>query len=201
MISAVHRTRPTLACPYKIGLILFLLSAIAAMGESPNPSRRRPLKRKEGSCSWTFASSSSRSWSHRRPSKTRRAEHQEHHAAHACVVAANDKVYRELKPACPHPAEPPRRHGIAPNRLQAHGEPSTIYLGVRCNAGTNQSPTYYPILTACAAGLRAVLAPVYLGIPKTIDGMSKAENPDRHTICLMKFLNREMILLLPFIRL
>jgi hypothetical protein len=133
MISTVHRTRPTLACPYKIGLTLFLLSTVAAMGESPNPSRSHQSRGRgeggeEGSCSWTFTSSSSRSWSHRRPSKTRRAERQEHHAAHACVVAADDKVYRELKPACPLPAEPPRRHGVAPNHLQAHGEPSAIYL-------------------------------------------------------------------------
>jgi hypothetical protein len=54
-------------------------------------------------------------------------------------------------------------------------------------------------MTACAAGLRAVLAPVYPGIPKTIDGMSKAAILDMHTICLMKCLNRKMILSLPFI--
>jgi hypothetical protein len=90
--------------------------------------RHRPLKRKEGSCSGTPASSLSRSWSHRRLSKTRWPEHQEHHAAHACVVAADDKVYREFKPACPHRAEPPQPHGVTPNRLQAHGEPTAIYL-------------------------------------------------------------------------
>jgi hypothetical protein len=86
------------------------------------------LKRKEGSCSWMSVSSSSRSWSHRWPSKTRRPEHQEHHAAHTCVVATDDKVYRELKPACPHRTVPPRCHGVAPNRSQAHGEPTAIYL-------------------------------------------------------------------------
>jgi hypothetical protein len=114
MISAVHRTRPTLACPYKIGLILFLLSAVAAMGESPNPLRRRPQKRKEGSYSWTFASSSSRSWSHHRTSKTRRAEHQEHHAAHACIIAADDKVTASSsRPA----RTPPSHHGATASLL------------------------------------------------------------------------------------
>jgi hypothetical protein len=38
MISAVYRTRPTLACPYKIGLTLFLLFAVAAMGRIPHTS-------------------------------------------------------------------------------------------------------------------------------------------------------------------
>jgi hypothetical protein len=114
MISAVHRTRPTLACPYKIGLILFLLSAVAAMGESPNPLRRRPQKRKEGSYSWTFASSSSRSWSHHRTSKTRRAEHQEHHAAHAYIIAADDKVTASSsRPA----RTPPSHHGATASLL------------------------------------------------------------------------------------
>jgi hypothetical protein len=35
MISAVYRSRPTLACPYKIGLTIFLLSVVAAMGRKP----------------------------------------------------------------------------------------------------------------------------------------------------------------------
>jgi hypothetical protein len=34
-IFAVYRTLPTLACPYKIGHILFLLSAVTAMGIAP----------------------------------------------------------------------------------------------------------------------------------------------------------------------
>jgi hypothetical protein len=38
MITAVYCTRPTLACPYKIGLTLFLLSAVAAMGRIPHTS-------------------------------------------------------------------------------------------------------------------------------------------------------------------
>jgi hypothetical protein len=42
MITAVYCTRPTLACPYKIGLTLFLQTA-AAHGKIPSRRRQRPL--------------------------------------------------------------------------------------------------------------------------------------------------------------